>query len=257
MASPLQNTLSTWYALFLRETLQRLFGVRMGWAWLIVEPGMHMFIISFIWTVIRKGEMGGMDVAVWIITGMLAFFLFRRTATQAMHSIDCNRAFFAFRQVRPFDTVFIRSCVEAYIMTFVSLFILCIAAFIGRDVYPHNPLLIITALFGLWSFGLGYGMVTSVIMRLIPETSHLLSLIMMPLYFLSGVIMPIMSIPQPYRNYLLYNPIVHGLEAVRLGFFPYYNTISYNLPYLFMWSLSTIVLGMILYRIYETRLIAL
>ncbi len=257
MATPLQNTLATWHALFLRETLERLFSVRMGWAWLIIEPTLHIVAISVFWTIISKRQMGGIDTAVWVILGMLAFFLFRRTGVQAMHSIDCNRAFFAFRQVRPFDTVFIRACVEAYIMIFISIFILLGAAFLGREIFPHDILLIFGGTFGLWSLGLGYGMVSSVIMRLVPETTHLLGLFMMPLYFISGVILPISTLPYKFREYIMLNPIIHGIEAIRLGFAPYYNTIPIDLGYLYMWSLCSIVLGLVLYRIYETRLIAL
>ncbi len=257
MASPLQNTLSTWHALFLRETLERLFSVRMGWLWLLAEPAIHIIFISVMLSVIRQRQMGGMDVIAWVIIGLLAFFLFRRTATQTMHSIDCNRAFFAFRQVRPFDTVFVRALVELYVMIFVSLLIIGGAAFIGRDFFPHEPLLIMGAALGLWSIGLGYGMVTSVIMRLVPETKYLLAVLVRPLYFISGVIFPTITIPQPYRDYILYNPLLHGVEAMRLGFFPHYNVAEPDLGYLYVWSLCLVTLGLVLYRVYEPRLVEL
>ncbi len=257
MASPLKNTLSIWYALFLRETLERLFGIRMGWAWLIIEPTMHIFAITAMWTVIRQKQIGGVDIVGWVILGMLSFFMFRRTGIQGMHSIDCNKAFFAFRQIRPFDTVFVRCGVELYIMLFLSFFMVGGAAFLGREIFPEDIPLIFCAVFGLWTFALGFGMISSVIMRLIPETAHILSLIMMPLYFISGVIMPISSIPVQYREYLMLNPLIHGIESVRLGFYPHYHTIPVDLGYLYLWSLCSIVLGLVLYRVYESRLIAL
>ncbi len=257
MADPLQNTFSVWQAIFLREMLQRLFGVRMAWAWLMVEPTLHILIIGVIFMIMRQRHMGGMDVMVWLMTGMLTFFLFRRTAIQALHSIDCNKAFFAFRQVRPFDVTFIRSCVELYLMLGISVCILGVTAFLGGDVFPHNILLICTAVFGIWLLGLGYGMITSVFMRLVPESKHILHLLMLPLYFVSGVIVPLSGIPPSYREYLLYNPLIHGIESVRLGFFPHYHTVSIDLAYLYIWALCSIVLGLILYRVYENRLVAL
>ena len=162
----------------------------------------------------------------WIILGMLSFFLFRRTGVQTLHALDCNKAFFAFRQVRPFDVALVRASVEAFSMFFISLFILGAAALMGLDVLPDDPLTALLALAGLWLFGLGYGLVTSVCMRLVPDSGHIFQILMMPLYLISGVIMPLTFIPLPYRDWLLWNPLVHGLELVRLGFFKNYHTVD-------------------------------
>ena len=108
----------------------------------------------------------------------------------------------------------------------------------------------------LWLFGLGYGLVASVLMRLIPETRHLLQIFMLPLYLLSGVIIPIFTIPQPYRDWLLYNPLIHGIESARIAFFTnYYSVPAVSLNYLFLWALCSVCLGLALYRAYETRLV--
>lgn len=49
---------------------------------------------------------------------------------------------------------------------------------------------------------------------------HVLKILMLPLYLISGVILPLAAIPQPYLDLLLLNPIAHGLELARAGFFP-------------------------------------
>ena len=120
MNGPFTNTIYVWQALFLREALDRFFGSRAAWAWLLVEPAMHIGFISLIWGMMRKNSMGGINVSMWIILGMLSFFLFRRTAVQTLHALDCNKAFFAFRQVRPFDVALMRAIVEAFSMFFRS-----------------------------------------------------------------------------------------------------------------------------------------
>jgi len=256
MANPFSTTVQVWQAIFLREALDRLFGMRAAWVWLLAEPGTHIGFISFLWGVLRKKNMGGADVVLWIMVGMLAFFLFRRTAVQTMHSIDCNQPFFAFRQVRPFDAAFVRAGVEAFVMTFLFLCLFILAAFTGRDPLPRDPLMVIAALSGLWLFGLGYGLVASVTMRLVPEMTHILQILMMPLYLLSGVIIPIISVPHPYRDWLLFNPLVHGIESARMGFFTMYHTApEVSLGYLYLWALCSICLGLALYRVFETRLV--
>lgn len=256
MSRPFVNTITVWQALFLRETLDRFFGSRAAWAWLLMEPAMHIGFISVVWSMRRGNSMGGIDIAMWIILGMLAFFLFRRTAVQTLHSLDSNKAFFAFRQVRPFDVALVRGGVEAFSMFFVSLFILGTAAMLGRDIVPDDPLKVLLALAGLWMFGLGYGLVTSVCMRLVPDSGHIFQILTLPLYLISGTIMPLALIPLPYRDWLLWNPLAHGLELVRLGYFSNYHAQDVSFSYLFVWVLGSVSLGLMLYRRLETRLIA-
>lgn len=255
MNGPFINTITVWKALFLRECLDRFFGSRAGWAWLIIEPGIHIAFMGWIWGMFRRNSMGGIDITVWIILGMLSFFLFRRTAVQTLHARDCNRAFFVFRQVRPFDVAIARASVEAFSMFFISLTILGIAALVGLNVRPEDPLTALAALVGLWLFGVGYGLVTSVGMRLVQDLGHIFQILMMPLYLISGVIVPVSTIPLPYRAWLLWNPLVHGLELVRLGFFPNYHTVDVSFSYLYAWVLCSLALGMALYRGFETRLV--
>lgn len=255
MGAPFSNTIFVWQALFLREALDRFFGSRAAWAWLVVEPAMHIGFMSCLWGMMRKNSLGGINVTMWIILGMLSFFLFRRTSVQTLHALDCNKAFFAFRQVRPFDVALMRASVEAFSMFFISSSILGVAALAGLEVLPDDPITVLLALAGLWLFGLGYGLVTSVCMRLVPDSGHIFQIFMMPLYLISGVIMPVAYIPMPYRDWLLWNPLVHGLELVRLGFFSNYHTLDVSFSYLYSWVLLSITLGLTLYRAFETRLV--
>lgn len=254
--SPIAVTLSVWKALFLREALDRLFDMRAAWLWLLMEPVMHIGFITFVFTVIRMRTVGGIDVAIWIIVGMLAFFLFRRTGVQTMHAVDSNKPLFAYRQVQPFDVAVVRAGLEGFLMTLVAIIILCAAALIGFDVLPGNPLQVFWAMAGLWLLGLGYGLVTSVLMELVPETEHVFKILMMPLYLISGVIFPLSAVPPPYRDWLMYNPIAHGLELVRHGFSPYYHMVpGVSGAYLYACVVCSLLLGLLLYRRFSVQLV--
>jgi len=256
MRSPLQITLSVWKALFLREALFRLFGTRAAWLWLLLEPIIHIVFFMFIFGVIRMRIIGGMETSVWIMVGMLAFFLFRRTWVQAMNAVSANRALFAYRQVKPVDTVLVRSFVEGFLMLLVSAILFTAAGLSGLEVLPNDPLLVIVAAFGLWLLGLGLGLVTSVAQELVPELGKVVNLAMTPLYFISGVIFPLNAVPDPYRDWLLLNPVAHGLDAVRLGFATFYETVpGLNLGYLYACALVATFVGLILHVRYTHRLL--
>ncbi|HGN1556181.1 TPA: ABC transporter permease [Pseudomonas aeruginosa] len=254
--SPMAVTWSVWRALFLREALDRLFDMRAAWFWLLMEPVLHISFITFIFTVIRLRTVGGIDVTIWLVVGMLAFFTFRRTAIQVMYAADSNKPLFAYRQVHPFDTAIARASLEAFLMVLVAAVILIGVALLGHDVRPDDPLRVFIAMFGLWLFGVGYGLVASVLMALVREAEHILKILMMPLYLISGVIMPISAVPQPFRDLLLLNPLVHGLEFVRHGFSNYYHMVpGVNLEYLYAWGVTSFFLGLLLYRRFSQQLV--
>lgn len=253
--NPVKNTLMVWKALFLKDALSRFFGSRGAWAWLFIEPCIHIGIMVVLFTVIRTKVIGGVDVATWIMVGMIGFFLFRRTSVQGIHALDCNRAFFAFRQVRPFDTALTSAVVELFTMFWTFLILLIAFALFGFSVIPENTLLVIFGALGLWLLGLGYGLISSVCMRIVRDSGHFLQILMMPMYFISGVIIPMNTVPEPYRSYVALNPVLHGIELMRKGYWPNYHTLDVSFSYLYGTALILLVIGMGLYRSLETRLV--
>jgi len=254
--SSLNITLAVWRALLLREALSRLFGKRTAWVWLLLEPAVHMAFLVFVFVVIRVRHVGGIDTTLWLLAGLLAFFFFRRTGTAASNAVGANAALYTYRQVKPVDTVLVRAALEGVLMVVVAALILAAAAVLGVDVMPDDPLGILAAVFGLWLLGLGFGLVVSVIKELSEDMGNVVGLAMMPLYLLSGVIMPLSIIPYPYQEWLLFNPIAHGLEAVRLGFAPYYHAVQgLSLAYLYEFALVLLFFGLALHARFAQRLV--
>lgn len=249
-------TLSTWKALFLREAVNRLSSGRAAWAWVLFEPLSHVALMVAMFTVVRMSSVGGVDIVVWLMVGMLAFFTFRRPAHQSMNAISANRALFSYRQVKPVDTVLVRAGVEGFLMLVVSALLMLGAALFGHNVIPADPLKALEAFLGLWLLGLGYGLVSSAAVELIPEMGKVFSFLMTPMYILSGVMFPVASIPYPYQGYLLYNPAVHGLEGARLAFAPYYHAVpGLSIAYLYLCALVLIFLGLALHVRFSNRLV--
>jgi capsular polysaccharide transport system permease protein len=252
----LKTTLLVWKALFLRESVARISTGRAAWIWLLLEPVIHIGIIMFIFTVIRVRVVSGMDFAIWIMIGLLAFFMFMRTATQTRNAVSSNKALFAYRQVKPVDTVLSRAALEGLIMLIVFLTLFSMTYLIGIGIIPTDLLMTLTAFLGLWLSGLGFGLITSAIGGLIPELAKVISLIMAPIYFLSGVIFPVSSVPEPYVTWLVHNPIAHGLEAARLSMSDYYHPFQdLSLGYLYFCAITMIFIGLALHRRYATRLV--
>lgn len=247
--------LSVWKALILREALFRLFGSRAAWAWLLLEPVVHIVFLMFIFTVVRLRVVGGIETPIWLMLGMLAFFMFKRAGTQSMQAVVANQALFAYRQVKPVDTVLSRAALEGFLMLLVAIVLFAGAGLFGLDVIPADPLAVLQAFLGMWLIGLGFGLTGSVTTVLLPELGRVIVMAMTPLYFLSGVIFPVSRVPLPYREWLMLNPLAHGLEAARLGFAPYYQAVpELSMSYLYGFALVSIFFGLALHTRYAMRL---
>jgi len=245
----LRITLSVWKALLLREALSRLFSSRGAWFWLIAEPVAHMAVLGFLYAGIRQHTIGGIDALIWLVIGLQGYFLFKRTSGQMSGAIDSNRALFSYRQVQPIDAVLIRGVLEAVLMVAVIIVVFAGLAMIGYDIEPADPIIILQAFFGLWLFAVAVGLIVSAAAEVAPEIRQIFNMVMMPLYFISGVMIPIASVPEPYRDWLLINPLVHALDGAREGFAPYYHTApGISMDYLYAWAVIGLFIGLLLHR---------
>lgn len=224
--------------------------------WLLVEPIFSTAFLMFIYTALRMHTVGGISTAIWLMLGLLAFLMFRRTGTQAMNAIDANQALFGYRQVKPVDTVLVRAGLEGFLMIIIVIILCAGAGLIGFAIIPPNPLLALEAFFGVWLIGLGFGLITSVSNELVPEVGKLIDLFMTPLYFFSGAMFPVDAVPHPYYDWLLFNPLIHGLETIRLAFAPDYRAIpELSLSYLYGFALVTLFFGLALHNRFAARLV--
>ena len=255
--SPLSITLAVWHALLLRESLSRLFARRAAWAWLLLEPAAHMAFLVFVFTVIRVRHVGGIETGLWLILGLMSFFLFRRTGTQAANAIGANRSLFVYRQVKPIDSILVRSFLEGLLTLIVAFLILSACALAGINIVPADPIGVIIAALGLWLLGLGFGLIVSVAKEMIEELENIIGIVMLPMYLASGVLMPISSVPYPYREWLMLNPVAHGIEAVRLGFAPYYHSApELSVCYIYYFAFTMVFFGLVLQARFAERMIA-
>ncbi|MBT3144320.1 ABC transporter permease [Neptunomonas phycophila] len=252
-----QVTRSVWYALFMREALARTTADRMAWFWMIFEPIAVIALMVGIRTLVmgKNQLILNAEFIPWLIIGLMGFFLYRENMIRLMGAIDSNKGLFAYRQVKPVDPVLIRSFVEATLRSFVFLLFIFIGVLLGLDMLPDKPLIAIWAWFSLWMLGLGTGLTLSALNKLIPEAGNIAKLLALPLLLVSGVIFPASIIPHHLQLFFLWNPIPHGLEILRNGFFHQYPVINgVSLLYLWFWALFLLCLGFILHLRYEMRL---
>ncbi|CAM3454045.1 MULTISPECIES: ABC transporter permease [Halomonas] len=254
--TPWQVTRSVWYAMFVREALSRTMGDRMGWFWMIFEPVAFVGIMIAVRSFIRGDRLVvNAEFIPWLIAGLLGFGLVREGMMRGMGAIDGNKSLFAYRQVQPIDPVLVRGFLEGALRSFVFLIFIGGGLMLGLDMYPDNAIRVLAAWLSLWSLGLGLGLVTSVAATLVPEVGKVIRMLSLPLMILSGVIMPLNSLPHWLLKYLMLNPIPHGLETLRLGFFEDYQVVhGTSMLYFWLFTFTLIALGLLMHLRFIDRL---
>lgn len=255
--SSVQITFATWKALFLREAVTRLAAGRAAWVWLLFEPLAYLIFIMTLFGFVYHKKVGGVDGAMFVVTGLLGFYFARNTFLKSMEAIHANGALFTYRQVKPIDTVLVRAALEGFLTLLSAILILAGSSLFGYDVLPDDPLLVMATLLGMWMCGLGIGLILSAATKLVSELGKVVNILITPLYFISGVMIPASTIPQPYRDYLLWNPFLHGLETLRGAYFSHFHPVpEASLAYVYGFALVAVFFGLSMHLRFSRRLIA-
>ena len=243
-------------ALLLRELQTRFGQYRLGYVWVLLEPLLTIGILLFLFGTLMQRTLPGIEYEIFLLNGILPFFMFRSGVTQALNATQANKGLFSYRPVKPIDALLARNFLEfllkfiAYI--FFSLVFLWLSYVISFEHIPE--LLFYWGL--LFVFMVAFSLIFMVIGDFSQEISKFLSVAFLILYLLSGIIYSIHMVPVQYREYLLWNPLIHIIELMRHAVAPNYELVSgINLNYFILWIIGTMFIGLVLYKRFERRMV--
>ena len=124
-----------------------------------------------------------------------------------------------------------------------------------RKRFPGDPFAVAESLATLVALGFGIGVINAVIYSVFPQWGFLFSMIFGPLYLLSGIFFVVEEVPPPFRNYLLYNPVLHLIAWFRTGFYPTYPHADLDRGYPLWFAVATLVVGLGLFRVAARKLL--
>lgn len=246
---------TVFYALFIREAQTRFGRFRLGYFWAFIEPLSHIIILSLLFSIIRdRSAFFDVPFPVFFATGILSFFLFQKTVLNSLGSVRANQNLFGYRQVKPIDSIFVRAFLEIV----VTLFCLIVLALVGSWIFdyqiiPAKPIRFFVVITLIAFLGLGVGVMVAVLAAISEEMGKFVPTIIRPLYFLSGIFYPLEAVPEKYHSYLLWNPMLHGVEQFRLSFIKGYPSESTSIYYLFICALASVFIGLVIYFINYER----
>jgi len=237
-------------ALVLREARTRFGTSKIGYIWAILEPVVHVAILSIVYMAFLRTNPVGTSLALFFVTGIIPYFIYEKTAHRLTGAITANRALLHLSLVKHTDVILARALLELATLSIVLILLLLGLYGLGQLInVVIQPLIVMHAMALLWLLALGIGAMNAVLSTVMKSWETIFKMMTRPLYLLSGVFFMTERVPPPFGEYLRYNPLVHGIDLFRSGFFPGYGRYTIDVTYLSSFGVIALVFGFALERL--------
>jgi capsular polysaccharide transport system permease protein len=255
MSSDSPRSTSFWNALSLQGTVVRALVLRelharygrdnIGFLWLIFEPLMLATVISVLHIFMGGGHGGDMHPGVFTLLGYCTFIIFRGIFNKAEGTLESSVSLLYHKMVTIFDIMLSRAILEALGCFCAYWILLMLFIALGLAHLPARPLYLFAgfALITWWSFGLalivtGWTFGSRTLGRLV----HPIAYFLIPL---SGAFWTLNFLPEPYRTFMSYNPMVLIFEVARYGQFESASDKYLDFGYIIGWTAFFTYVGLI------------
>jgi tetratricopeptide (TPR) repeat protein len=184
----LQTQLRVVYALMIRETRTRLAESKLGYGWALLEPVLHILMLSLVFAVMMRGRPPiGDKFFIFYYTGIIPYHLFVHTSSSMTNAVSSSAALLQLPLVSTFDVIMARGLVE--VLTDVIVAIMLLAGFfaIGIGLLPRNLPALSASVIAVSLFGCGIGFISAVINAFVKSWDKIWAQLTRALYFCSGI----------------------------------------------------------------------
>ena len=241
-------------ALLMREILTRYGRHNIGFLWMFVEPMLFTLGVTALWTLSKANHGSNLPIVAFAVTGYSSVLLWRNMPSRCIGAVGPNLALMYHRHVKVDDIFASRLLLEAAgaTISFIVLSILFIS--IGWMAPPEDTLKVVGAWFMLAWFGASLAIFLgswSEQTEIIEKIWHPISYISFPL---SGAAFLVDALPSAARDFILWIPMVHGVEMLREGYFGSAVTAHYDTGYMALWCLAFSLMGMAKLRVVSRQI---
>jgi len=174
-----------------------------------------------------------------------------------MQAFTANRALFAYKQVKPFDTIVARFIFESVLVAVAILIFLAFGLYFELDVSVKNIDMVLLGFIWIGVFGFSLGVLFAVIATFYETFAKIIQFTSLPLFFLSGLLYTVDSLPQFARELILYNPVIHFIEMIHGNYFLSLDASYVDYQYMIYWTLVPLFLGLFFYIRSEKKILSL
>lgn len=208
------------HALLLREMLTRYGKNNIGFLWVLGEPLLFMSAILLLAINTKMDQLNfAIPLAAFVLTGYSGAFAWRDIANQCKNAMRANAGLMHHRNVKILDIFVSRILLEFTGNTATFIILALLLVYVGFMSFPVNTLLVIFGWLLLSWFGAAVGLCIGILSEYSEVFGRVWGATSFPIFAVSGAAFFVEWIPEPARSYLLWVPMVHGIEMMRHGFF--------------------------------------
>lgn len=246
-----RGRLSAWRnvaALILREIATSHGRAPGGYLWAVIEPVAGIALLSAVFAVALHNPGLGVTFPLFYATGMLPFTMFTQLVTKLAQSLTFSRPLLSFPGVNWREALVARFVLNLGTQLMVSYLVLAgiLTLFRTRAILDFGAIFEAYALCAL--LALGIGTLNCLLQGLFQVWTHVWSIIMRPMFIISSIFFLFESVPQPWRDWLWWNPMVHVVGILRRGVYPGYDAGWASPSYVALVGLVCLAFGLLFLR---------
>ena len=243
------------HALIVRETRTHFGDARLGYGWALIEPILHIALLSAIFSLLMHGQPPiGNHFFLFYYTGLMPYHMFVHTSTSMTHGVTSNGSLLQLPLVTPFDVILARGLLEFATDIVVATLLLTGFAAFALPTMPDDLWGAAIALIVVGLFGCGIGFVNAVLQSLFRSWDKLWANATRLLYFFSGIFYVPGVMPSWARDILAWNPVLQAIDWFRAAFYAHYQPHWLDRRYLVVCAAVALTAGLGLERVLRRRL---
>jgi capsular polysaccharide transport system permease protein len=219
-----------------------------GYLWAVAEPVAAVALLSLVFSTAFHAPALGQNFPLFYATGYLPFAFFNDLSNKIAASIRFSKPLLAYPSVTFIDALLARFALGLLTHVMVWYFV-----FTGILLYHDTRAMLdipslLSGILMLAVFALGVGTLNCFLLSAIPAWERAWSIATRPLFIVSGVFFLWEDVPTRVRDLLWFNPLLHGIGAVRKGFYPTYEASYVSPAYVLALGLALFAVGLLLLR---------
>lgn len=222
-----------------------------GYIWAVLEPAGGIALMTAIFSAGFRTPPLGTSFALFYATGLLIFLMYADVGGKILQTINFSRALLEYPRVTFIDALlarFLLNVITQFMVHFVIMggILILLAPDVTMDLGK-----IALAYAMVLALAFGIGTINSFLTLAYPVWQTIWVVLNRPIFLISALFFLPESVPQPYRDILWYNPLLHPIGAMRDGFYAYYEPTYVSSAYVFFISAITTLVGLFLLNRYH------
>lgn len=226
-----------------------------GYVWAVLEPAAGIALLTIIFSLGFRSPPLGTNFAFFYASGVLPLMTFYDLNNKLSQSLIFSKGLLEYPRVTFADALLARVIVAVITQVMVHFIVLMVILNL-YDVHTSMDFNKILAAYGLLlALGVGVGVFNSFLIVAFPLWQTIWAVLTRPLFIISCIFFLFESVPQPYRDILWYNPLVHVIGLMRDGYFPFYRPNYVSPIYVITFGAIPGMLGLLLLRRYHREIL--